>query len=277
LYLKKGQFLSSFNSFKSIFNQEKSVRYLLGMVQSYYGLSSLERSQLGKDLLTSLDKYTSAYFDYKKELLLGQISLALETNNELLYRVSVKQYLNTPCQMSAQFTKPILLAPYSYLWKDLNEVKSVVQKPLLGDDIILFQLHDLLEQGQLSAATEYVSNNISRVANLQNREQMNLLLYNSQNRNREVVALEKANHLDMTSELNNLLLAMNKIEIDENANVASHLEFLASKQQIFYRDWIMLVQLIKKNSTNELKNFTKEHFITTQNFGPVFVARSLIN
>ncbi|MEQ1723297.1 MAG: hypothetical protein ABL930_08970, partial [Pseudobdellovibrio sp.] len=277
LYFKKGQFLNSFNSFKAIFNQEKGGRYLLGMVQSYYGLSNLERSQLGKDLLASLDKYTSTYFDYKKELLLGQISLALETNNELLYRVSLKQYFNTPCQLSAQFTKPILLAPNSYLWKDLNDVKSVVLKPLFGDDVILFQLHDLLEQGQLSTATEHLSNNISRVGNLQNREQMNLLLYNSQNRNREVVALEKANHLDMSSELNHLLLAINKIELDENTNITSHLDFLASKQQVFYRDWLMLEQLIKKNSTNELKSFIKEHFITTQNFGPIFVARSLIN
>jgi hypothetical protein len=277
LYLKKGQFLNSFNSFKDIFNKEKSGRYLLGMLQSYFGLSSIDRTRLGKDLLASLDKYTSTYFDYKKELLLGQISLALETNNELLYRVSLKQYFNTPCQLSAQFTKPILLAPNSYLWKDLNDVKTLVQKPLFGDDVILFQLHDLLEQGQLSAATEHLSNNISRVASLQNREQMNLLLYNSQNRNSEVITLEKANHLDMTSELNHLLLAMNKIELDENANITNHLEFLTSKQQAFYKDWLVLEQLIKKNAKNELKSFIKDHFITTQDFGPVFVARSLIN
>lgn len=277
LYLKKGQYLNSFNIFKTIFTAEKNGRYLLGMVLSFYGLSNLERSQFGKDLLSSLDKYTSTYFDYKKELLLAQISLALETNNELLYKISLKQFFNTPCQLSAQFTKPSLLAPNSYLWKDMNEIKAIVQKTLFGDDVILFQLHDYLEQGQLSAATEHLSNNISRVSNFQMREQMNLLLYNSQNRNREVVALEKGNKLDMSSELNHLILALNQIELDENVSIEPHLQFLTSKQQVFFKDWLVLEQLIKKNSTTEIKSFLKEHFITTQNFGPVFIARSLVN
>lgn len=277
LYYKKGQFLNSFNIFKSIFGAEKNGRYLLGMVISFYGLSNLERSQFSKDLLSSLDKYTSTYFDYKKELLLAQISLALETNNELLYKISLKQFFNTPCKLSAHFTKPSLLAPNSYLWKDMNEIKAIVQKPLFGDDVILFQLHDYLEQGQLSAATEHLSNNISRVANFQVREQMNLLLYNSQNRSREVVALEKGNKLDMNSELNHLILALNQIELDENVSVEPHLQFLASKQQVFFRDWLVLEQLIKKNSAAEIKSFLKEHFITTQNFGPVFTAKSLVN
>lgn len=277
LYLKKGQFLNSFNAFKTIFGQEKNGRYLLGMVQSFYGLSNLEKSQFGKDLLSSLDKYTSTYFDFKKELLLAQIALALETNNELLYKISLKQFFNTPCQLSAQFTKPILLAPNTYLWKDLNEIKAIVQKPLFGDDVILFQLHDFLEQGQLSAATEHLANNISRVANFLTREQMNLLLYNSQNRSREAMALAKSNKLDMGSELNHLILAMNQIELDENVSIQTHLQFLSSKQQVFYRDWLVLEQLIKKNSASEIKSFLKEHFITTQNFGPIFVARSLVN
>ncbi len=277
LYLKKGQFLNSFNIFKTIFNQEKNGRYLLGMVQAFTGLSNLEKSQYNKELLTSLDNYTSVYYDYKKELLLAQIGLAHEMNESVLYKVSKTQFFNTPCQLSSQFTRPSLLALNTYAWKELNEIKAVVHKTLYSDEFVLFQLHDYLEANQLSLASEFVRSNVSRVGSAAIREQMNLLLFNAQKRSKEVVALEKSNQLDMTSELNHLILALNKIEINPELSLSTHLQFLNSRQQIFYKDWIELEQLIKKNALPELKIFIKDHFTTVQNFSPIFVARSLVN
>ena len=77
--------------------------------------------------------------------------------------------------------------------------------------------------------------------------------------------------------LNHLIIALNKIEINPNENVAKHLQFLTSRQQIFYKNWIELEQLIKKNSINDLKNYIKDHFVTVQNFNPLLNAKSLVN
>ena len=103
-----------------------------------------------------------------------------------------------------------------------------------GDEYILFQVHDYLESNQISTATEYVANNITRIANASVREQINLLLYNGQKRNKELLALEKSNQLDMGSELNHLLLALNKIEKNPNVSLSMHQQFLTSRQQVFF-------------------------------------------
>ncbi len=277
LYLKKGQFLDSFTLFKKIFNQERNGRYLLGMVQAFFGLTSAERKSFKKELLSNLEKYTTVYYDFKKELLLAQILLAQELDENVLFKVSKNQFFNTPCQLSTKFIKPILLAKGTYAWTELNEIKTNVHKLLSGDEFILFQVHDYLESNQVSTATEYVANNISRIANAAVREQINLLLYNAQKRNTELLALEKTNQLDMNSELNHLLLALNKLEKNPNLSLSTHQQFLISHQQVFYKEWIDLELLIAKNSVPELKTFVKDHFVTVQNFAPLFVAKNLVN
>lgn len=277
LNLKRGQFANSYNLFKSIFLQDKNGRYLLGMVQAFYGLAPAEKAPLKKELLSNLEKYTTVYYDFKKELLLAQISLAHDLDETVLFKVSKSQFFNTPCLLSKQFLKPNLIAQNTYAWTELNEIKTNVQKILSGDELILFQVHDFLEASQLSSATEFVTNNIAKISNPAIREQINLLLYNAQKRTKELLALEKTNQLDMGSELNHLLLAFNKLEKSPTTSVSIHQQFLVSRQQMFYKEWIDLEQLIAKNSVNELKTFVKDHFVTVQNFAPLFVAKNMVN
>lgn len=277
LYLRRSQFLNAYTQFRTIFQQEKSGRYLMGMTLAYQGLPATDKPQFGRELLGYLDKYTSVYYDFKKELLLSQIVLAHESANDVLFKVSIRQFLNTPCLLSGQFMRPPLLVPDSYQWRDLTETKNAVQRLLAGDELLLFQLHDYLESSQRSAATEFVTNNVPRVASPQNREQMNLLLFDSQGRNKEAVTLEKSPNLDMTSELNQLLLGQNKLELDAGSDISPQLRFLESKQQIFYRDWLELDQLIRRNAQGEIRTYLKDHFITTENFNPVFEAKALVN
>lgn len=277
LAIKNEKYLNAFNLFKNIFNQEKNGRYLLGMVESYYGLSASERVQLSKELLLSLDSYTKVYFDYKKELLLAQISLAYELNDKTLYKDSIIQFFNLPCKLSSQFIKPNLLISDSYQFKEFDDIKTTVKKILSDDENLLFQLHIYLESNLLSDAIEFVNNNTSKVNSEAIRTQMNLLLLDAQNRNAEVVALEKLNLLDMNSELNHLLIARSKIEIDSSSNISMHLQFLEAHQNLFYKNWLTLEKLIKLSTIAELKNYIRDNFVTIQNFKPVFIARGLIN
>lgn len=277
MYLKMRQFLNSFNTFKTLFSSQKNGRYLLGMVQAYYGLSNPEKSQYKKELLSNLEKYTAIYYDFKKELLLAQIALAHELNEVLLYNASKIQFLNTPCRLSGYFIRPGLLAADTYMWKDMGEIKASINKTLSGDELILFQLHDYLEADELGIATEFISDNSSRLGSAAVREQMNLLLFDAQKRHQEVAALAKSNQLDMSSGLNHLLIAFNKIELNPEDNLTEHVQFFKKNQLIFYRDWVELEQLIKKKAVGELKVFIKDHFVTVQNFNPVFVAKSLVD
>lgn len=275
LFLKKSRFGEAFKIYRNIFSQEKNGRYLLGTVQSFFGLSGHERSQFGKELLLDIEKYTSVYYDYKKELLLAQMALASELNEVVMYKVSRSQYFNTPCRLSEEFRKPLLLAGDSYRWKEISEISSRAQKNLNADELILFRLHDYLELNHISEAADFLSGNQSKVNSAAIRAQLSLLLLDSQKRNNEVVTLEKSNKLDMNSELNQFLIAKNKIELDGENDIAAYLHFLNARQQIFYRDWLELEQLVKKKAFSALKIFLNTHFITTQNFNPVYVAKSL--
>lgn len=277
LYLVTGRFIESYNLFKSLFNQEKTGRYLVGMTQAYHAMAPTDRTQFSVELVSMLEKYTTVYYDYKKELLLSQIVLAYEAANDVLFKVSVRQFLNTPCQLAAQFIKPPLVVQNSYLWKDLQWVRQEVKKLLTGDESILFQLHDYLEVSQKSAATEFVANNVAKISNPQNRDQLNLLLFDSQERSKEAVTLEKSSNLDLNSELNHLLIGQNKLKVSPDSDISTQIQLLDSRQQIFYRDWLKLDQLTRKNSEAEIRTFLKDHFITIQNFNPVFEAKSLVN
>lgn len=277
LSLKKGEHSRALSIYRNIIKQEKNGRTLLGMVLSYNGLPAPEKNTTAKEVLNQLQRYTSAFYDYRKELLLAQTLIAKDLNDELIYKVSIKQFLNTPISLTAEFLTPALLAPESYTWKELNEIKSNVQKLLTGDELLLFQLHDILQQKQLSAATDFLDANLSRASNNAVRDQMNLLVLNSQNRSKEAITLEKSNNLDMNSELNHLLLAQNKLKQDPSSNIGAHVAFFETKKLNFYRDWLKLDQLIKQNSIDPIRNFLKEHFVTVDNFSPVFVAKSMVN
>ncbi|AGH96187.1 hypothetical protein [Pseudobdellovibrio exovorus] len=277
LYLVSGRFTEAYNQFKNLFNQEKSGRYLVGMTQSYHAMAPIDRAQFSAELVSLLEKYTTVYYDYKKELLLSQIVLAHEAANDVLFKVSVRQFLNTPCQLAAQFIKPPLVPQNSYLWKDLQVAREEAKKLLTGDELILFQLHDYLEVSQKSAATEFVANNVAKISNPQNRDQLNLLLFDSQERSKEAVTLEKSSNLDLNSELNHLLIGQNKLKVNADSDISQQIQLLDSRQQIFYRDWLKLDKLIRQNSQADIRAFLKDHFITIQNFNPVFEAKSLVN
>jgi hypothetical protein len=271
LSLKKGQFMTAFEQFKTLFDREKTGRYLYGMVLSYFSTPVGNRGSVGKDLLTSLDRYTLTYFDFKKELLLGQLNLAKELNEETVYSITLKQFFNTPAQLSANFSRPALVMPDVYTWNDLGPVIDEVKASLSGDLAVLFELHNILETGRLNAAADYVRDMQSKVGDTQIRAQMNLLLFNAQGRSSEVLALEKSNAL-AKNELNMFLLGMNQIKLDPKKGISNYMSSVES----FYKDWLQLEFYRSKDAIPELKNFLQEHFVTTDNFYPVLEARNMV-
>lgn len=274
--LETKAYSEAFKKFQKLINIDSNGRYFLGQFEAYIGLPEQEKAEAGRALLQKIESYTNVHFDYRKELLLAQIYLGAILNDQNLVSNSTKIFFNTPCQMANQFKKPDLLLPSAYQWKGLNDVRDSVSHLLSGDNQILFQVHDLLEQNKLAEAGEFVRNNQTRVGSEAIREQMNLLILNALGKSREILAVRKANKLDMNSALNQFIVAENTLKIDSKRSIQDQLHAFG-REFIFYKEWLELEQLILKNSTDDLRAFLKDHFITVKNFNPVFEARNLVN
>jgi hypothetical protein len=264
--------MNAFQQFKSLFDREKNGRYLYGMVLSYFSTPAGARGDVGKDLLTNIDRYTLTYFDLKKELLLAQVYLAKELNEATIFSITLNQFFNTPTQLSSHFSHPALLMPDSYTWNELGPIIDGVKASLSGDQAVLFELHNRLETGRLNAAADYVRDSQAKVSDPQIRAQMNLLLLTAQGRASEALAIEKSNALAKNS-LNMFLLGSNQLRLDPKRNIAPYLTSL----EPFYSEWLQLEELTAKGTgTPELKNFLQNHFVTTDNFIPVLEARNMV-
>lgn len=277
LTFRKGQFLKAYEQFKFLFDREKSGRYLYGMVLAFFNSPPAMRADYGKELLTNLERYTLVYFDLKKELLLGQIYLAKLMNEEAIYNITLRQFFNTPTQLSSFFNKPDLLIPDSYTWTDLTPIVESLKTMLSGDSAILFEMHNLLESGKLNAADNLVKTSPGKISDIQILNQMSLLLLNAQGRSSEVVALGKASNIDQKSELNLFILGHNQIKIDPKVSISFYLRSLDAKEYVFYKEWLELELLTADGNPIKIKNYLQEHFITTDNFTPVFAARNLVD
>lgn len=273
---RKARFQKSLEIYSDLYKSESSGRYLFGMVLAALGLPANERVKYIPDISQTIEKYTYIYYDYKKELLLAQMVFSKQERNEPLFQKAWKQFINTPCQLSALFKKPLLLGPNIYLWKDLSELVSQLRPLLSAEDQVIFETHQLLESGQTSAASEYIAQNASKIKDNFIKQQLNLIVFHSQNRESDVLALEKANQLDMQSELNHVVLALAKLETNPNADLALHTQYFNANKMDFYRDWISLVQLMKQGSSDALRTFTRNHFLTVNNFIPALEAKSLV-
>ncbi len=274
--LKKNQFKKAFDIYYELYKIESSGRYLFGMVLAVKGLTTAERAKFIPEISQLIEKYTFVYYDYKKELLLAQLYFSKLDKNEKLYEATWKQFVDTPCQLSSLFKKPLLLAPNSYQWKDLGEYIKLVQSYLTTEESVLFETHQLIESSQISLASQYNTQNAAKLKDNFMKQQLNMLIFHFQSRTADITALEKTNQLDMKSELTQVILALDKLEDNPNADVSKHLQFFTSNQMSFYHDWISLVQTTKIGNLDAIKAFTRNHFLTVNNFVPALEAKSLV-
>ncbi len=273
---KKGKFQKALDIYIELYKNETSGRYLYGMALSVLGLPPIERLKFITEISQNIEKYTFVYYDYKKELLLAQLYFTKILKNDRLYDLTWKQFINTPCQLSSLFKKPLLLAPNTYLWKDLAGYIDLVRPFLTTEDSVLFETHQLIESSQISAASQYISQNAAKLKDNFMKQQLNMLTFHFQSRSADVLALEKTNQLDMKSELTQVLLALNKLEENPNADISKHMQFFKDNQMAFYQDWISLVQIVKQGSPEAIRAFTRNHFLTVNNFVPALEAKSLV-
>jgi hypothetical protein len=279
LALKRAKASDAYAEFSDLYKKSKDEsktegRYLYGRIASYAALSEAEKAPLSRDLLNDLDRYTTTYFNLRKELLLAQIYLAMQLNDVETYKFSIEKFFNTPPQLSQFFLKPALLMSNAYRWEEFASFKSAISSRLTGDEQILFEFHNHLELGHLAEATQFLSVNQSKVLNPQVKEQMQLLLLNEQGNARDAVALVKAKGLDMSSVLNNFLGGMNLVKNDPSQNPITFTQALNNQKADFYSAWINLDQLKgKKASDAEIQTFIKNNFYTLDNFIPVIETR----
>ncbi len=274
--IKTNQHQKALDIYLELYKKDSSGRYLFGVATALIGLPPSERQKYFSQVSQMIEKYTFIYFDYRKELLLVQLLLYKLEKNESLFQSTWKQFINTPCQLSNLFKKPLLLAPNAYQWKDLAEYSSLLRGYLTPEESVLFEVHNQIESHLINAASQNNTQNNSKIKDNFVRQQLNLLIYHFQSRYSDVIALEKTNQIDLKSELNQVILALDKLEDNPNADISSHLQFFTDKQLSFYNDWLTVAQLIKQKSSESLKAFTRNHFLTVNNFIPALEAKSLV-
>lgn len=277
LNIKNNQFKTAFDIYSNILKQEVNGRYLLGYAMSLFGMSQQDRGQYAREVVTAIDKYTTLNYDFRKELLLVQLALAFELSDSLLIKVTKPIFFNTPVRMSDNYVRPELLAFDSYNWSELASIKNYVKSKLHNDEAVVFQLHDYLESGQISDAVDYNKNNNEKINDLAIRSQLDLLVFESQNRIPEIKAVYLSKKLKMDSELNNFIIAKNKIEASWNEDITEELKFFESRQSFFYRDWIKVMRLMNSKKSQEIKSFLNNHFISNNNFKPALTLKSMVN
>lgn len=279
LALKRAKVSDAYAEFSDLYKKSKDEsktegRYLYGRVAAYAAMSEAEKAPLARDLLNDLDRYTTTYYNLRKELLLAQTYLALQLNDVDLYKFSLEKFFNTPPQLSQFFLKPALLMTDAYRWEEFASFKAAISSRLTGDEQILFDFHNHLELGHLAEATQFLAVNQAKVSNPQVKEQMQLLLLSEQGNVRDAVALVKAKGLDMSSVLNNFLGGMNLIKNDPLQNPSTFVEALNNQNAEFYGSWIKLEQLKGKKATDaEIQGFIKYKLYTLDNFIPVIETR----
>jgi hypothetical protein len=274
--LKTNHYQKAMDIYFELYRKESSGRYLFGLVISLMGLPKGEREARMSEVSQLIEKYTFVYYDYKKELLLAKLLFSKLEKNEALFQNTWKQFISTPCQLSSLFKAPLLLAPKSYQWKDLADYSSLLRSYLSPEELVLFEVHNLIESDQISAASQYNNQNGSKIKDVLVRQQMNMLIYHFQSRFSDVLALEKTNQIDLQSELNQVLLALDKLEENPNVDLSNHMKYFTDHQLVFYHDWIQLAQLIKLKSLDSMRTFTRNHFLTVNNFTPALEAKSMV-
>lgn len=274
--IKKNNFTKAFELYNDLFKADSSGRYLFGLAQAIMGLNSAERQAALPLLSQQIENYTMVRYDFKKELLLAQMVFAKWLKNENLFQASWKQFVQTPCGLSRLFKKPLLLSPQSYQWKDLSEYVSTLHSFLNPEESVIFNVHNQLESGAITSADQYLKNNSTRIKENHFRQQLSLLVFYAQGRSADIVALEKTNQLDDQSEVNHLLVALSQIDLNPQAKIDNHLQFFKQSRLDFYADWLLLAQLIKNQSTEQLRIFTKNHFVTVSNFLPLLEGKSMV-
>ncbi len=277
LNLGNGRPTAALETFLKLYQQANLGRYLLGAVQALQALPATERVKLAPAIEKLVDRHVAIRFDFKKELLLAQMLFAANKNNEVLFKLSWKQFLATPVQLAVLFKKPFLLTPLAYQWKDLNEFALLIQKNLSASENILFQIHWLLESAKSSAALDFFEKNKANIAEVASRQQMALLIFYSLNRRAEILSLNRTNQLDKTSELNHVLIALTKIQADPFADVKEHVDYLNQNNLKFFSDWIILTGLVRKKVPAEIRAHLKNDSTENSDFLLIEEARGLLD
>ena len=276
LNLRKGRSQMAIESFISLYEKRNSGRYVIGACLALQDMNSQKKAHFFPIVENLVDRHIALNFDYRKELLLIQMAFARLHENDVLFKLSWKQFINTPVRLSALFKKPTLLAPFSYQWKELEAFKSSIFRGLDPGDETVFKIHDFLESNQLSAAVDHFEKNKNAIPDPFLRQQISLLLDESLNKKAEVLALDQTNQLDKNSELNHLILALTKINVDPSANIKNHLDFFKNNNLKFYTHWVKLTILMRLKDKVEIKAYLKENFQGESDFMVVNEARGLL-
>jgi hypothetical protein len=246
--------------FLSLFNRLNKGRLLYG-----YALNHLQEPQISDvELLEKIERYLSTRIEYKKELILVQILLAMKISNMIEANNFIQDFMNTPVMLSHQFKIPGLVYPGIYKIERVIPTYEKVKNQLGPRGSVLTDIYVYLEKNDAYSAQKLFNQEKNQFSNAE-RTNINIAINYIQNKSSDIFAIEKTvlpESLNISSHMSLILLKKENKRKDIESNVLN-----LKKQKNLISVWTDLIQLSEEDP-EKIRSYLQLNTMNTEEFIP---------
>lgn len=251
--------------FLSLFNRLNKGRLLYG-----YALNHLQEPQISDlELLEKIERYLSTRVEYKKELLMVQILLAIKISNMTEANNFIQDFMNTPVMLSHMFKIPGLVYPGIYKIERVIPFYEKVRNQLGPQGSVLTDIYVYLEKNDAYSAQKLFNQAKNQLSSA-DRTNINIAINYIQNKSSDIFAIEKTvlpESLNISSHMSLILLKKENKRKDIESNVLN-----LKKEKNLISVWTDLVQL-NDEDPEKIRSYLQLNTMNTEDFIPYIELR----
>lgn len=254
----------SSDQFLNLFTKYNKGRYLFG-----YTLNHFKKPEMTDvELMEKIERYLLTRIEFKKELVLSQIILALKTNNLAITNGFVNDFTNTPLMLTQAFKTPSLIYAGIYKIDKILPifVKYKAQLPAKSAGII--ELYLSLEKGDVHTAQK-AYDQIKSLLSIAEKNNCDIAINSTLNRYSELIAIEKSAAADQLNIASHLALLKTKKE-NKNPNTQTDLTVLKSEKNLISL-WADLI-MMNDEAPEKMRSFLQLNSTNAEDFIPYIEA-----
>lgn len=246
--------------FLSLFTRLNKGRLLYG-----YALNHLQEPQISDvELLEKIERYLSTRIEYKKELILVQILLAMKISNATEANNFIQDFMNTPVMLSHKFKIPGLVYPGIYKIERVIPSYEKMKSQLGFRGSVLTDIYVYLEKNDAYSAQKLFNQAKNQFSNAE-RTNINIAINYIQNKSSDIFAIEKTvlpESLNISSHMALILLKKENKRKDIESNVLN-----LKKEKNLISVWTDLIQL-NEEDPEKIKAYLQLNTMNTEDFIP---------
>ncbi len=250
----------SASQFLSLFTRLNKGRLLYG-----YALNHLQDPQISDvELLEKIERYLSTRIDYKKELILVQILLAIKISNMTEANNFIQDFMSTPVMLSHKFKMPGLVYPGIYKMERVMPSYERMKNQLGAHGSALTDIYMYLEKNDAYSAQKLFDQAKNQFSNAE-RTNINIAINYIQNKSSDIFAMEKTvlpESLNISSHMALILLKKENKRKDIESNVLN-----LKKEKNLISVWTDLIQLSEEDP-EKIRSYLQLNTMNTEEFIP---------